>query len=461
MGNSQKYTMPDELGKILKPIPGEMVRLITLKLLQVRGFWLRPVIEQGQTGACPCCGDVQQAAAFGICAGCYEPAISGAMLGSALLDHLARRSDIDEEGESQMGKETQASEGVQQYALRPELAAVLKQIPKAMIETVTLKDLISYWVRPLMRATKKGECPCCGGVYLGKACGVCSGCYDPANKKGLSGPELLEHLFARVKFGKKWRPETQKNIDNSSATATESSPSAAATSNKDELVKSFGERMGRLESAAFEVVFRTALGIEKNTPARELPLHLEELMRERDNLRIEHEELAEILGAGEDGNLRLFAQRRMAEAADGANAISKVEALTEEIVVLTRLPATKNTDINGAGMAKLSELSVPDGYESLASVLHDAIDQAANGKWLERHAADRSFHDHPIMRETQAVGLAYPAGQARKNILEAVRCYEENPELAVADLLEAINLTAAVIIAVRASMFERACVAAQ
>lgn len=87
-----------------------------------------------------------------------------------------------------------------------------------------------------------------------------------------------------------------------------------------------------------------------------------------------------------------------------------------------------------------------EGYEKLAKVLESAYNQAAMGKGKERHANNFPFHEQPILQETRLVGVGFPAGQARKKILEAANCFKDHPERAKADLLGAINYIAALII---------------
>ena len=89
-------------------------------------------------------------------------------------------------------------------------------------------------------------------------------------------------------------------------------------------------------------------------------------------------------------------------------------------------------------------IQVFPGYEQLANVLQDALDQAQAGKGSQRHANGKPFLEQPIITDGRACGLAGPAFQARKKILEALHCpYEER---AVQDLLGAIVYTAAMVI---------------
>lgn len=89
-------------------------------------------------------------------------------------------------------------------------------------------------------------------------------------------------------------------------------------------------------------------------------------------------------------------------------------------------------------------IQVFPGYEQLANVLQDALDQAQAGKGSQRHANGKPFLEQPIITDGRACGLAGPAFQARKKILEALRCPDE--ERAVQDLLGAIVYTAAMVI---------------
>lgn len=90
-------------------------------------------------------------------------------------------------------------------------------------------------------------------------------------------------------------------------------------------------------------------------------------------------------------------------------------------------------------------VQVVTGYEPLAAVLKEALDQAQYGKGKKCHAKNgRPFLEQPIMvggRECGPGGLAF---QARKKILEALNC--EDDDRAIEDLLGAINYTAAMVL---------------
>jgi hypothetical protein len=89
-------------------------------------------------------------------------------------------------------------------------------------------------------------------------------------------------------------------------------------------------------------------------------------------------------------------------------------------------------------------------YLLLWNTLRDAWEQAANGKGKERHQkADEPFEDQPICAFARRVGLGYPLGQAMKKIDEASRM---ESELAVREILGAINYLAAAVIVIREQM---------
>lgn len=85
------------------------------------------------------------------------------------------------------------------------------------------------------------------------------------------------------------------------------------------------------------------------------------------------------------------------------------------------------------------------GYEPLAAVLQEALDQAQHGKGKKCHANGKPFLEQPIMtggRECGAGGLVF---QARKKILEAMNC-EDDDDRAIEDYLGAINYVAALVL---------------
>lgn len=90
------------------------------------------------------------------------------------------------------------------------------------------------------------------------------------------------------------------------------------------------------------------------------------------------------------------------------------------------------------------------GYESLAAVLNEALDQASHGKGKERHANGRDFLDQPIMEIGRMVGVGYQTGQAMKKTQEAVGMLNRDQrDRAIAELLGAINYLAAAVILIR------------
>ena len=84
------------------------------------------------------------------------------------------------------------------------------------------------------------------------------------------------------------------------------------------------------------------------------------------------------------------------------------------------------------------------GYESLASVLERAYNQAARGKGKERHAKDQPFHEQVMQVGAQHFGTGALLFQAFKKSEESQRLPHER---AVAELLGAINYLAGAVIA--------------
>ncbi len=85
------------------------------------------------------------------------------------------------------------------------------------------------------------------------------------------------------------------------------------------------------------------------------------------------------------------------------------------------------------------------GYESLASVLSRALDQAQSGKGAERHGNGLPFSEQPVMVEQrQQGGTGFTVGQARKKSLESMGLQAQ--EAAVKELLGAINYLAAAVL---------------
>ena len=99
-------------------------------------------------------------------------------------------------------------------------------------------------------------------------------------------------------------------------------------------------------------------------------------------------------------------------------------------------------------------MKTPEGYEPLAAVLQEAIDQAAKGKGKERHQQnDRPFLRQPICEIPRMVGPAGSAYQVMKKTQEAMRLPADR---AIVELLGAINYAAATIIVIRENEAERA-----
>lgn len=61
---------------------------------------------------------------------------------------------------------------------------------------------------------------------------------------------------------------------------------------------------------------------------------------------------------------------------------------------------------------------VNEGYESLHRILMLALDQAQNGKGMERHADGNRFENQPICVIGRRKGYGFTEGQVWKKILE-------------------------------------------
>lgn len=90
--------------------------------------------------------------------------------------------------------------------------------------------------------------------------------------------------------------------------------------------------------------------------------------------------------------------------------------------------------------------AIMPGYEPLASVLQEAMNQAQHGKGIERHANGEPFDRQKICEITRRVGLGYPLGQAIKKAEESVVLGGDRGR---AELLGAINYLAAAVICSR------------
>lgn len=94
---------------------------------------------------------------------------------------------------------------------------------------------------------------------------------------------------------------------------------------------------------------------------------------------------------------------------------------------------------------RLARRAAAPGYERLAAVLDQALEQAQAGKGKERHASGEPFEDQPIVQlgEWMAGSTVYDVGQASKKAIESTRL---KPAHARHELLGAINYLAAAVI---------------
>lgn len=96
------------------------------------------------------------------------------------------------------------------------------------------------------------------------------------------------------------------------------------------------------------------------------------------------------------------------------------------------------------GLLEEEDMDSARQYKELVMVLKRAYNQAAIGKGKERHANDRRFIDQPILTIARLLGSNHgQLQQAMKKIQESTRL---KPDMAVAELLGAINYLAAAVI---------------
>ena len=96
-------------------------------------------------------------------------------------------------------------------------------------------------------------------------------------------------------------------------------------------------------------------------------------------------------------------------------------------------------------------MKIEPGYESIATVLQEALDQAQSGKGKERHANDLPFEEQPILAINRMIGspdgLVY---QVIKKSLESKRLLQiKGKDAAIRELLGVMNYSAAAIILIR------------
>jgi hypothetical protein len=94
-------------------------------------------------------------------------------------------------------------------------------------------------------------------------------------------------------------------------------------------------------------------------------------------------------------------------------------------------------------------MNIEPGYEKLAEVLQEALDQAQSGKGKERHANNEPFEEQQICQGARKHGLGAMSYQVEKKINEARRLFDLfGPEEAKPDILGAINYAAAMLIVI-------------
>jgi hypothetical protein len=123
-----------------------------------------------------------------------------------------------------------------------------------------------------------------------------------------------------------------------------------------------------------------------------------------------------------------------------SNAATKPGELADVIAGLVAdLVHLRDMEVKTAQVDTSRGYEVPKGYQSLATIMMMAMDQAAKGKGHDRHATEEPFDRQPSMMIGRWLGLGYPLGQAVKKIVESKRLGDHE---ALAELLGAIVYTA-------------------
>lgn len=114
------------------------------------------------------------------------------------------------------------------------------------------------------------------------------------------------------------------------------------------------------------------------------------------------------------------------------------------VVPSSQAPKEKEPDEVGSGQGVFLVML---GYEALAAILQEALNQAQLGKGKERHAAEAEpFSKQKICEITRRVGLGFPVGQAVKKVEEALRL---GGDAGCREMLGAINYICAAVICSR------------
>ncbi len=190
----------------------------------------------------------------------------------------------------------------------------------------------------------------------------------------------------------------------------------------------------------FLLEIKAALGVDAAEKGSVLPGIIKTMYRNleqaHDNnaaLEKSHVKVRRVLEAEDSDSLLDVAKRRMVM-------LNKLDQLYNE--AMEELDRYRSADAVGCDVA----FQAPDGYQSLASVLADAVEQAASGKGKERHAkAGEPFEQQKICEITRRVGVGFPLGQAIKKAVEAPRLGDR----AQSELLGAINYLAAAVLIMR------------
>ncbi len=505
ISGEKEYAMEPALASVLRPM--SQVEAETATISGLAKFWRRPLIKYNAKSACPCCGGVHRLKNAGICSGCNSDKVAKLNLtGLPLLEHLARRAEggwatmgllpgqiLSEFIEAECTLSPPRSVPVETlysaFCLwhkdnldkgpQPSLKHFNQMIMgggdqgeswpvkkeqregKSHYTGISLKCVLKESISPAPESSSPAATPLAGAGqveskdpsmqlhFIVQAIRLSIGLDDKAPLSAI--PKHIDKLLTNLKHLKEQNDLADIQL------ALGLTPFDTVADILEKIT-----RIGQMRSDESAMAMREInKNLELTSKNRELTEEITTLNRllakepSRGPDRGQRETCESILGILGIGNgFALMAHDTEDEDLEAITAGLIRGAIADGVWRADAIGAQDFTDQDI--VAKWSALPVPDGYESLAAVLHEALDQAAHGKGLERHADARPFHDQPIMRETQAVGLGFPAGQARKKILEAVHCCNDHPDRAVADLLGAINYIAATVIAIRAIMVELA-----
>ena len=284
-----------------------------------------------------------------------------------------------------------------------------KQMTYAEAEKLGPQDLVGIWLTPTLKSGKKGRCPNCRRQNLTVASyGICSWCrsavvdkYDgKIDKRGIA---MLAALAAR---------------------AAEAGCGGVLVS---------GDPVGVLITESAVVEPATEIAAVGHDPALDAADDAFWQPGRKKYAECLAEAQADAVPPLVEGGPNLVPVGGEASETGGSTAwfLNNV----------TRTVQAENDELQSRLDAAF--LVLP-GYESLAGILQEAMDQAQSGKGVERHAGvGEPFDEQMICAITRRVGLGFPLGQAIKKAVESKRL---GGEAGRREILGAINYLSAAVI---------------